>query len=109
MEGTDPTPIRRARSSGLQRRQRSGARNDAPCAAQCGANRREARRVRDRFSLGPEAFKPAKSSAPERLDALERTIGGPLPFSIRCWWEQIEFVHLGGQHEILALRGDPDG
>jgi hypothetical protein len=60
-------------------------------------------------SLGnPQVFKPAAANAAERLDALEETIGGPLPLSVRHWWEQIGFVCLAGVHETLS-PGDPDG
>jgi hypothetical protein len=60
-------------------------------------------------SLGnPLVFKPADASAPARLDALEKTIAGPLPLSIRHWWEQIGFVCLTGVHENLS-PGDPEG
>ena len=60
-------------------------------------------------SLGnPSVFKPAEASAPQRLDALEKRIAGPLPLSIRHWWEQIGFVCLAGVHEILS-PGDPEG
>jgi hypothetical protein len=56
----------------------------------------------------PEVFKPAEANAPERLDAFEEVIGGPLPLSMRHWWEQIGFVCLAGVHETLS-PGDPDG
>lgn len=56
----------------------------------------------------PLVFKPAEANAPNRLDALEKTIAGPLPLSIRHWWEQIAFVCLAGVHETLS-PGDPDG
>jgi len=61
-----------------------------------------------RFTLGPEAYKPADSSAIGRLDDFEGTIGGPLPLSIRHWWEQMEFVCLAGLHETLTPSFDVD-
>lgn len=50
----------------------------------------------------PWVFRPADPHASQHLDALEEIIGGPLPLSIRHWWEQIEFVCLTGAHEALT-------
>jgi hypothetical protein len=61
-------------------------------------------------SLGnPSVFKAPKASASEDLDVLEHLTGGPLPLSIRHWWEQIGFVCLSGVHETLSPGLDPDG
>ena len=57
----------------------------------------------------PQVFQPARASAPEDLDVLEELIGGPLPLSIRHWWEQIRYVCLDGVHETLSPGLDPQG
>jgi len=52
-----------------------------------------------------EIFSPPKSSANKDLDRFEKKLGGPLPISLRCWYEQVGAVNLMGYHEALNPKG----
>jgi len=53
----------------------------------------------------PEIFSPPKSNATKDLDRFEKKLGGPLPISLRCWYEQVGAVNLMGYHEALNPKG----
>lgn len=49
----------------------------------------------------PDIFRPAGRNAKKDLDRSERKLGGPLPISLRSWYEQVGAVSLMGYHEAL--------
>jgi len=53
----------------------------------------------------PEIFRPATSDASSHLARFEKKLGGPLPISLRGWYEQIAAVNLMGYHETLNPEG----
>jgi len=52
-------------------------------------------------SKDADIFRPAGSKATNDLDQLERKLRGPLPVSLRCWYERVGMVNLMGYHEVL--------
>jgi hypothetical protein len=50
---------------------------------------------------------PSKKIAKE-LDSLEKKQGGPLPISLRAWYESIGSVDLTGIHEVVSPYGADD-
>lgn len=59
----------------------------------------------------PDVFAPAGNTAGMELDRFEKSLGGPLPISLRQWYEQVGAVNLMGRHEALnppITRHSPD-
>jgi hypothetical protein len=52
-------------------------------------------------------FEPADASAAENLDEFEREIGGPLPLSLRYWYQHVGSVNWMGWHEALNPKNGP--
>jgi hypothetical protein len=52
-------------------------------------------------------FVPAGESAAQDLDQLEREIGGPLPLSLRYWYQNVGSVNWMGWHEALNPKNGP--
>jgi hypothetical protein len=48
-----------------------------------------------------QVFSPPGKKTPQLLAQLERTTGGPLPLSLRAWYEQVGGVSLMGSHSVL--------
>lgn len=46
-------------------------------------------------------FLPALAQATKDLDRVEKKLGGPLPISLRCWYERVGGVNLMGYHDVL--------
>ncbi len=56
----------------------------------------------------PEAVHiPPPSDAAERVDEIERLVGGPVPLSLRAWWEEVGEVSFVGRDRKLAFRAGP--
>src|SRR5690242_20025515 len=53
----------------------------------------------------PPAFEPASKNAKKPLDTFEKKAGGPLPISVRSWYELVGGVNLEGAHEALVPPG----
>lgn len=53
----------------------------------------------------PPAFEPPPKSASRQLNSYERKAGGPLPISVRSWYELVGGVNLEGSHETIAPPG----
>ena len=53
----------------------------------------------------PRVFYPPEEQTSENLEDTERVAKGPLPLSIRSWYQHIGYVSLGGSHPAL----NPDG
>ena len=49
----------------------------------------------------PGVFLPAAPRDAKDLDRVEKKLKGPLPISLRCWYEQVGGVNLMGYHETL--------
>lgn len=49
----------------------------------------------------PAIFRPAGNESKKELDTFEKKLGGPLPLSLRSWYEQVGLVNLMGYHEAL--------
>jgi hypothetical protein len=57
----------------------------------------------------PEVLdRPTKQTA-KKLDKMEELAGGPLPLSLRAWYEQVGGVSLIGWHSILSPNPDEPG
>jgi hypothetical protein len=59
----------------------------------------------------PSIFVPASARDAKDLDQVEKKLGGPLPISLRCWYEQVGAVNLMGYHSALNpkdIRESPD-
>jgi hypothetical protein len=72
---------------------------------------KESSRKRKSQSPIPDVFRPATDSSKKYLDQFARKLGGPLPMSLRSWYEQVEAVNLMGHHETLNPKsnsGAPD-
>lgn len=50
---------------------------------------------------GPDIWSRPAPDICERLDRLERNVGGPMPLSIRAWCEEVGAVSLLGSHAAL--------
>jgi hypothetical protein len=48
-----------------------------------------------------DVFAPAGNEAGAELDRFENDLGGPLPISLRQWYQQVGTVNLMGRHEAL--------
>lgn len=46
-------------------------------------------------------FAPPTAKAKTELNRVEKELGGPLPLSLRQWYEQVGAVNLMGRHELL--------
>ena len=59
----------------------------------------------------PRVFSPPDASTPKLIARLERETGGPLPLSLRAWYEEVGGVSLLGSHPLLnpAAGGGPSG
>jgi hypothetical protein len=66
-----------------------------------GAQRRAKTPLKDPTVLSS----PGKQTARE-LDQLEKLAGGPLPISLRAWYEQVGGVSLLGWHSLLSPNAD---
>src|SRR5579862_4028965 len=49
----------------------------------------------------PQVFSPPDRKTPGLLKKLEQAAGGPLPLSLRAWYEQVGGVSLMGSHAVL--------
>jgi hypothetical protein len=49
----------------------------------------------------PNVFSPPGNKTPKQLARLEKAAGGPLPLSLRAWYEQVGGVSLMGSHAVL--------
>ena len=49
----------------------------------------------------PDVFDPPGKKTVSQLKKLERAAGGPLPISLRAWYEQVGGVSLMGSHDVL--------
>ncbi|HEY1342196.1 MAG TPA: hypothetical protein VGF59_32030, partial [Bryobacteraceae bacterium] len=49
----------------------------------------------------PQVFRPPDKTTPRLLAQLEKSAGGPLPLSLRAWYEQVGGVSLMGSHPVL--------
>ena len=49
----------------------------------------------------PQVFNPPDKKTARNLTKLEKIAGGPLPLSLRAWYEQVGGVSLIGSHEVL--------
>jgi hypothetical protein len=54
----------------------------------------------------PEVFAPPDKQTAKDLDKLEKLAGGPLPLSLRAWYEQVGGVSLLGWHSTLDPNQD---
>jgi hypothetical protein len=54
-------------------------------------------------------FDPPGAHAAEELDALEAQVGGPLPLSLRAWYELVGGISFMGSHETLNSNNESDG
>lgn len=52
----------------------------------------------------PDIFSPPDKSIAKRLKSFEKSIGGPLPLSLRAWCEIVGSVSLMGTHPVLCFR-----
>jgi hypothetical protein len=52
-------------------------------------------------------FEPAGESVAGDLDEFEREIGGPLPLSLRYWYQHVGSVNWMGWHEALNPKNGP--
>jgi hypothetical protein len=60
------------------------------------------------FQHPNEAWVPPDSSVAQQLRELEDALGGPLPLSVRCWYEQVGRVNLVGSHPQWSyIYSDP--
>lgn len=56
----------------------------------------------------PDVFSPPGPKAAKELDRFEKQIGGPLPLSLRHWFEQVGAVNLMGHHEAINPVDGPN-
>jgi hypothetical protein len=56
----------------------------------------------------PSIFLPASADDAKNLDQVEKKLGGPLPISLRCWYEQVGAVNLMGYHSALNPKDIPE-
>jgi hypothetical protein len=54
----------------------------------------------------PTVFIPATQEDVDLIDAIEYVIDGPLPMSVRSWYEQVGMVNLSGKHESIRPAYD---
>jgi hypothetical protein len=52
----------------------------------------------------PEVFDPPNSKTVGWLKKLEKAAGGPMPISVRAWYEQVGGVSLNGSHPAINPR-----
>ena len=56
----------------------------------------------------PSVFLPASPNAARDLDRVEKKVKGPLPISLRSWYEHVGGVNLMGYHDALNPKGNPE-
>lgn len=57
----------------------------------------------------PDIFSPAGKNAAKEVREFEASFGGPIPLSLRAWYEVVGSVSLIGSHEVLAFRDAQSG
>lgn len=55
----------------------------------------------------PDVFTPPAKNVAADIEAFEKSIGGPLPLSLRAWCEIVGSVSLMGSHPVLCFRETP--
>jgi len=73
--------------------------------------RHQANKDRPPALKDPSVFLPASPRDAKDLDRVEKKLKGPLPISLRCWYEQVGGVNLMGYHDALNpkdIRESPD-
>jgi hypothetical protein len=55
----------------------------------------------------PQVFDPPNSRTEADLRKLEKAAGGPLPISLRAWYEQVGGVSLMGSHPVISPLNSP--
>jgi len=53
----------------------------------------------------PDVFTPPGKNVAKDIKSFEKSIGGPLPLSLRAWCEIVGSVSLMGTHPVLCFRG----
>jgi len=56
----------------------------------------------------PDVFAPPPAGVKRMMHQLEKKLGGPLPLSLRAWYETIGSVSLMGTHPALCFMEDQD-
>jgi len=64
-----------------------------------------AARLKEPPLLNPEVFDPPNKQTATQIKKLEKAAGGPIPISLRAWYEQVGGVSLNGSHEVINPRG----
>jgi hypothetical protein len=54
----------------------------------------------------PRVFQPPTKKTPKELENFENEMDGPLPISVRSWYEHVGGVNLAGVHPVLTPDGD---
>lgn len=52
----------------------------------------------------PDVFDPPNAKTAALLKKLEKAAGGPMPISLRAWYEQVGGVSLNGSHSVINPR-----
>ena len=55
----------------------------------------------------PKVFDPPSGKTEGQLKKIEKAAGGPLPISLRAWYEQVGGVSLMGSHPVFNTNQDP--
>lgn len=63
--------------------------------------RDEVKKDRPSVTKDPSVFSPASPRDERDMDRVEKKLKGPLPISLRCWYEQVGGVNFMGYHETL--------
>ena len=59
------------------------------------------RRFQNRSLENPDVFSPPNGKTSPELNRFEKALRGPLPLSLRSWFELVGPVNLMGRHEVL--------
>jgi len=60
------------------------------------------------FAEPERAYEPPARDVGAQLDEAERLVGGPLPLSLRAWYEEVGTVDFRGHHPDWPSHGYPD-
>ena len=72
------------------------------------AFRKQAEKLKGKPSLeNQRVFNPPTSSTLDDLEEFEETFRGPMPMSLRAWYEQVGAVDFMGKHELLNPMNGP--
>jgi hypothetical protein len=87
-----------------QMKERLGARAEKSAAQKAARKQKVTKSLKKSPLQNRDVFDPPGSETAAQLKKLEKQAGGPLPLSLRAWYEQVGSVSLLGSHDVFNPR-----